>query len=91
MDLLNLLPRVTLGKWRHLFFFFLRLPEGFFFFSSIFMCLVASSLTCGTYDLLLQYTSPLVVALGLSCARAWGILAPRPGIEPVTLYYKADS
>lgn len=28
---------------------------------------------------------------GLSCAQGMGILAPRPGIEPVTLYYKADS
>ena len=39
------------------------------------------SLVCSTWALLLRSTSSVVVAHGLSCPVACGILVPRPGIE----------
>ena len=67
-----------------------------FFFLIYFIYLAASGLSCSTRDLhcnmrdlSLQHTgssSPragsVVVAHGLSCHAACGILVPRPGIEP---------
>ena len=38
-------------------------------------------LRCAMQDLLLHRAGPLVVALGLSCLAACGILVPRPGVK----------
>ena len=42
------------------------------------------SVVCSTRALLLRCESSIVVARGLSCAAACGILVPRPGIEPAS-------
>ena len=58
-------------------------------FFLIFSCLAAAGLSCGAQDLrcvmwaLSLLTWSVVVAQGLSCS-AYGILAPRPGIERVS-------
>ena len=44
----------------------------------------ARDLCCGMQDLSLWHTGSLVVAHGLSCPEACGILVPRPGIEPAS-------
>ena len=41
-----------------------------------------SSVVCGTWVLSLRRESSVVVARGLSCPVACGILVPQPGIEP---------
>ena len=46
--------------------------------------MAASGLSCGMQELSLQHTGSLVVAHGLSCPTACGILVPRPGIEPTS-------
>ena len=40
---------------------------------------------CIIQNLLLSYTDSLIVAHGLSCSEASGILVPGPGIEPLSL------
>ena len=45
------------------------------------ICLAASGLNCIMWDLLLQGTDSLVVAHGLSCSVARGILVSPPGIK----------
>ena len=70
----------------------------FYLFYFIFY-LAASGLSCGTWGILvaacrifrcsmwglsLRHVGALVVAHGLSCPAACGILVPRPGIEPVS-------
>ena len=42
------------------------------------------SVVCSTLTHSLRCTSSVVVACGLSCPRAYGILVPQPGIEPVS-------
>ena len=42
------------------------------------------SVVCGMRGLLLRHTSSVVVARGLSCPTACGILVPQPGIEPTS-------
>ena len=42
------------------------------------------SVVCGTWALSLRCKSSVVVAPGLSCPTACGILVPRPGIEPAS-------
>ena len=42
------------------------------------------SVVCGTRALSLRRESSVVVARGLSCPTACGILLPQPGIEPVS-------
>ena len=42
------------------------------------------SVVCGTWALLLRRMSSVVVARGLCCPAARGILIPRPGIEPTS-------
>ena len=42
------------------------------------------SVVCGMWTLLLRRTSSVVVACGLSCPAACGILVPQPGIEPMS-------
>ena len=39
----------------------------------------------------LEHTSSVVVALGLSCFAACGMLVPQPGIEPESLLWNAES
>ena len=78
---------------RSLQFFFLS------FFLNIYLCiyLAASGLGCGMRDLLLRHigfslvvahglwnTGSVVVARGLRCTAACGILVPQPGIKPVS-------
>ena len=41
-------------------------------------------LRCGMWDLSLWCAGSVVVAHGLSCPAARGILVPQPGIEPAT-------
>ena len=61
------------------------------FKKDLFIYLVVSGLSCSTQDLccilqdlLLRPKDSLLVALRPSCFTAWGILVPRPGIEPVS-------
>ena len=42
------------------------------------------SVVCGTQALSLRHTSSVVVARGLSCPAACGILVPWPGIKPTS-------
>ena len=42
------------------------------------------SVVCGTQSLSLRHASSVVVAHGLSCPAACGILFPRPGTEPTS-------
>ena len=73
--------------------FFLINVISLFFFNILFLYFLAAlCVSCGTQDLSLWHvgfslvwrTSSVVVAHGLSCHVACGILVPRPGIEPAS-------
>ena len=49
------------------------------------------SVVCGTRALSLRRASSVVVAHGLGCPAACGILVPRPRIKHASLHWKADS
>ena len=51
-------------------------------FFLIFTYLAISGIRCGVQALQLSCVGPLVVACGLSRSPSYGILLPRPGIEP---------
>ena len=56
----------------------------FFLIFIYLLFLAVLGLSCGTQDLQLWHAGSVVVALGLSCPVACGILVPRPGIEPTS-------
>ena len=55
-----------------------------YFFKYVVIYLDASGLSCST-------CASLIVAHGLRCPIACGILVLQPGVEPVPLHWKADS
>ena len=57
----------------------------------LFVYLAASGLSCGTWDLLLQFKDSLVVVPGLSSSEACGVLVPHRGANLCPLHCKADS
>ena len=50
-----------------------------------FTYLAVLGLSCGTRHLSVKFTHSLLVAWGLSCSAACGILVPWPGIKPTSL------
>ena len=56
--------------------------NGRFFFLNIYLLLAELDLSCGVRAP--EHVGSVVVARGLSCSVACGILVPRPGIEPTS-------
>ena len=52
---------------------------------------MARGLLSGCDAQALENAALVVAAYELSCPKACGILVPQPGIEPMSLHWKADS